>query len=114
MGLKKLTNNQPFMKKMIKIIHAIIATVIVGLALAVFLVMFVGFIIHINQIAEKNQQKEKVLYNKYEYVIGEKINTGSNITVITDIKIKSNHKIYVLTYDKKEIPISVVEKNIIK
>ena len=99
---------------MIKIIHTIIVTVIVGLALGLFLVMFVGFIIHINQIAEKNQQKQKELYNKYEYVIGEKINTGSNITVITNIKIKSNYEVYVVTYDKKEMPISVVEKNIIK
>ena len=100
--------------EIIKIIRNIIATVVVGLGVGVFLVPFAGLIIHINQIAEKNQQKEKELYNKYEYVIGEKISTGSNITVITNIKIKSNYKVYVLTYDKKEIPISVVEKNIIK
>lgn len=99
---------------MIKIIRNIIAIVVVGLALVVVLLGFVGFIIHINQISEENQQKEKELYNKYEYVIGEKINTGSNITVITNIKIKSNYKVYVLTYDEKEIPISVAEKNIIK
>lgn len=99
---------------MIKIIRNIIATIVVGLAVGVVLLGFAGFIIHINQIAEKNQQKEKELYNKYEYVIGEKINTGSNITVITNIKIKSNYKVYVVTYDEKEIPISVAEKNIIK
>lgn len=101
---------------MIKIIRNIIATVVEGLVVGVFLLAFVGFIIYINQINvnQINQQKEKELYNKYEYVIGEKINTGSNITVITNIKIKSNYKVYVVTYDEKEIPISVAEKNIIK
>lgn len=37
---------------------------------------------------KKNIQKVKELYNKNEYVIGKKINTGSNITVITNKQTK--------------------------
>ena len=99
---------------MIKIIRTIIATIIVGLALGVVLVSFVGFVIHIIQIAEKNQQKEKELYNKYEYVIGKKINTGSDTTIVIKIFFTADHKVYGETYDNKTIPIEAIEKNVIK
>ena len=99
---------------MIKIIRTIIATIIVGLALGVVLVAFVGFVIHIIQIAEKNQQKEKELYNKYEYVIGKKINTGSDTTIVIKIFFTADHKVYGETYDNKTIPIEAIEKNVIK
>ena len=99
---------------MIKIIRTIIATIIVGLALGVVLVAFVGFVIHIIQIAENNQQKENELYNKYEYVIGKKINTGSDTTIVIKIFFTADHKVYGETYDNKTIPIEAIEKNVIK
>ena len=77
-------------------------------------ILFIGMILHLIETGEKNQQKEKELYNKYEYVIGKKINTGSDTTIVIKIFFTADHKVYGETYDNKTIPIEAIEKNVIK
>ena len=77
-------------------------------------ILFIGMILHLIETGEKNQKFHKDLNNKYQYLIGEKINTGSDTTIVIKICVSSDRKVYGETYDNKTIPIEAIEKNVIK
>lgn len=77
-------------------------------------ILFIGMILHLIETGEKNQKFHKDLNNKYQYLIGEKINTGSDTTIVIKICISADRKVYGETYDNKTIPIEAIEKNVIK
>ena len=82
---------------------------IIGVALS----LYVGIILFFIETNEENQKISKDL-NKYQYLIGKKINTGSDTTIVIKIFFTADHKVYGETYDNKTIPIEAIEKNVIK
>ena len=77
-------------------------------------ILFIGMTLHLIEIGEENQKIHKDLNNKYQYLIGKKINTGSDTTIVIKICISADRKVYGKTYDNKTIPIEAIEKNVIK
>ena len=86
------------------------STLIIGIALS----LFIGMILCLIETGEENQKIHKDLNNKYQYLIGKKINTGSDTTIVIKICISADRKVYGETYDNKTIPIEAIEKNVIK
>ena len=86
------------------------STLIIGIALS----LFIGMILYLIETGEENQKIHKDLNNKYQYLIGKKINTGSDTTIVIKICISADRKVYGETYDNKTIPIEAIEKNVIK
>lgn len=84
------------------------------LIIGIFSSLFIGMILYLIETGEENQKINKDLNNKYQYLIGKKINTGSDTTIVIKICISADHKVYGETYDNKTIPIEAIEKNVIK
>lgn len=84
------------------------------LIIGIFSSLFIGIILYLIETGEENQKIHKDLNNKYQYLIGEKINTGSDTTIVIKICISADYKVYGETYDNKTIPIEAIEKNVIK
>ena len=93
---------------------------IIGMVLTSILIigiassLFIGMILYLIETGEENQKINKDLNNKYQYLIGKKINTGSDTTIVIKICISADRKVYGETYDNKTIPIEAIEKNVIK
>ena len=84
------------------------------LTIGVVLSLYVGIILLFIETNKENQKISKDFNNKYQYLIGKKISTGSDTTIVIKIFFTADHKVYGETYDNKTIPIEAIEKNIIK
>ena len=84
------------------------------LIIGIILSLYVGIILLFIETNKENQKISKDLNNKYQYLIGKKINTDSDTTIVIKIFFTTDNKVYGETYDNKTIPIEAIEKNVIK